>query len=121
MSLALCFQNSSAQQKDLESKVSVVTVSYGAVACTCAQWIIKKSNGDQEYIFLEPANKNLTNSDGIWDGEHLPLQLKLTGRFYKQKGYPKNYHPTKGNPEPARVFKYDKIRILSPYFRNKRH
>ncbi|MGZ3929343.1 MAG: hypothetical protein ACXVJG_20450 [Mucilaginibacter sp.] len=127
-SLLICFFVVSAQQKvqlahpkDLDDKTVTIVVNYGAVACSCAQWLVSKKSNTQEYIYLEPLNKLLPNAEDIWDGKNLPLQLRLTGRFYKQKGYPQNYYQGKGTPEPAKVFRYEKIEILSRYFRNKRH
>lgn len=101
-------------------KDTAITVSYGVVSCTCAQWIIFTKQA-REYIYLEPADKRLINADGIWDGGHVPLRLKVIGSFYKHKGIPPNYRELKGSPDSARIFKYRKIEILSAYFRNKKH
>ncbi|MEO6851953.1 MAG: hypothetical protein ABI166_15025 [Mucilaginibacter sp.] len=110
-----------ATPNELENPSQIITVSYGSVACTCAQWIIQNGIKEREYIFLEPATKKLIDAENIWNGKYLPLKLKLTGSFFKQKGYPKNYHSEKGKPEPARVFRYTKIEIVTPYFKNKKH
>jgi len=101
-------------------KNTVITVAYGAVACTCAQWVIYPTQ-NREYIYLERTNKRLIDANDLWDGAHLPLLLKLTGSFYKNKGIPPNYREVKGSPDSARIFKYRKIEILSTYFRNKKH
>jgi len=101
----------------LENKTLVITVSYGAIACECAQWMLVKNKGEREYIFLEPASKQLINARHIWDGNHLPLQLRLTGKFYIGTGFPENYKLEKGGDDPAKVFRYDKIEILTPYFK----
>ena len=101
-------------QEKLEKKTSTITVTYGYVGCTCAQWVINNSNinkPQREYIYLEPASDKLKNAENLVDGTHI-LKVKLTGHFYLGKGYPKNYHPTKGRGEIARVFRYDKIRIV---------
>ncbi|MGZ4038012.1 MAG: hypothetical protein ACXVPQ_09315 [Bacteroidia bacterium] len=105
----------------LENKTSSITVSYGGVACECAQWVLTGKADKREYIYLEPASKKLIDAEKIWDGMHLPLQFKLRGKFYNGIGFPQNYHPEKGDPGPARVFRYDKIEILSPYFKNRKH
>ncbi|MDN3583395.1 hypothetical protein [Mucilaginibacter flavus] len=101
-------------------KDTVITVMYGAVACTCAQWIIYPTQ-NREYIYLEQTNKRLIDADHIWDGAHVPLHLKLTGNFDNNKGIPPSFRGAKGNPDPARIFKYTRIEILSVYFRNKKH
>jgi hypothetical protein len=101
-------------------KDTVITVEYGAVSCTCAQWVIF-SKQDREYIYLERVDKRLIEADHIWDGKHLPLNLKLTGSFYKNKGIPSRYREVKGSPYPAKIFKYRKIEILTSYFKNKKH
>jgi hypothetical protein len=104
-------------------KDTTITVAYGSVACTCAQWIIYPiyPTQNREYIYLQRTNKRLINADDIWDATHVPLHLKLTGSFDKNKGIPPSYQGAKGNPDPARIFKYTRIEILSVYFKNKKH
>ena len=91
-------------------------VNYAAIGCTCAQWIPIKQKTDTvdapDLLYLERSNSTLMNADSLFDGLHLPIHLALTGQYYKNKGYPKNYTPAKGNPEPAKVFHYSTIRIL---------
>jgi len=108
--------NSFADKQKTGSKTETITVSFNAIACTCAQWTETKYNNNQnnrEYIFIERANDSFIDADSLWDGEHLPLTLKLTGQFISQSGYPKNYSPTKGSPDPAKVFQYNSIKIVS--------
>jgi len=94
-----------------------ITVSYSAIECGCPQWFLTKFKNIKflngvERFYLEPTNKSLINADGLWDGKHLPLTLRLTGKFSKEKELPKTYR-TKGTPEKARIFWYDKIIIIS--------
>ncbi|RVU02687.1 hypothetical protein EOD41_01745 [Mucilaginibacter limnophilus] len=99
--------------KRLDVKDTTITVAYAATGCSCAQWALKHSS-EYEYIYLEPKNTSIINADSLLDGEHL-FQLSLKGRFYKVKGYPENYDPGKGAGEPARVLKYERIKILKKY------
>jgi hypothetical protein len=104
--------------KTLSNKEQFITVSYGAISCECAQWMIEDapkehdSLTNREYLYLSRANDRLSIADTLWDGETLPLKLKLTGRFYQEIGYPPGYKPVKGDPEPARVFQYSKLTVV---------
>jgi hypothetical protein len=60
---------------------------------------------------LEPANDKLKDADNLVDGIDV-LTVKISGHFYLGKGYPENYNPAKGRGGVARVFRYDKIKIV---------
>lgn len=99
-------------------KTITITVSYAAIECGCPQWFETKFKNVKflkgvERFYLEPVNKDLKNSNDLYDGEHLPLTVKVTGRFSSNKEAPVTYH-TKGTPEKARIFWYDKITVVSP-------
>ncbi|RZK04837.1 MAG: hypothetical protein EOO46_16270 [Flavobacterium sp.] len=102
--------------RNLLAKSLTIEVSYSAISCECAQWIEEKNVGidsdSSYYFYLERASSDLINADTLWDGVNLPLKLKLTGQFYRDKGYPKGYRPGKGIPQPAKVFRYTKIQII---------
>jgi hypothetical protein len=115
--ITLCANRQFTQaQTTLDKKPSTIIVTYGYIGCPCAQWIINNRYAktiNREHIFLEPANNKLVEAESLVDGSNI-VRIKITGHFYKKKGYPKNYHPVKGNPDPASVFRYDKIRDISP-------
>ncbi|RYU94267.1 hypothetical protein [Emticicia agri] len=102
----------------LSEKENTITVSYAAIACGCPQWFETKFK-DIAFLegvgkfYVEPISKDLIDANTIWDGEHLPLTIKVTGRFSKEKGIPRNRF-TKEIPEEAQVFWYDKIKVISP-------
>jgi hypothetical protein len=101
-------------QKNLEKKPHTIIVSYGMVACSCAQWIIDTRDTNvyhREYIYLERGDKKLVDADYLFDGMH-PVKLKVTGYFYTEKGVSPNYRNAKGEPDTARIFKYYKIQRL---------
>ena len=105
-------------KKGSSGKEITITVSYAAIECGCPQWFETKFKGVKflegvERFYLEPADKDLINANALWDGKRLPLTIKITGRFSKEKGIPVTYH-TKGTPEKARIFWYNKITIVSP-------
>ncbi|MFT3903463.1 MAG: hypothetical protein QM727_09830 [Niabella sp.] len=107
-------------KKELSGKAVTITVSYAAIACSCAQWFETKYENVSflegvERFYMEPMDAALLNANDLWDGESLPLKLKVTGRFSKEKGVPLT-HSIKGEPEKARIFWYDKITVLSPSF-----
>jgi hypothetical protein len=104
--------------KTLNDTVLTIIVSFAAISCECAQWIVGdaqsnfESPADLEHIFLVKAENKLPDADTLWDGVTLPLKLQLTGRFYREIGYPPNYKPGKGDPMPARVFRYSKLAVV---------
>jgi hypothetical protein len=91
-------------------------VSYAVQSCTCPQWFETKEqkpfNEGVEYFYLEAANANITKADSLFNGTNIPVRISVSGQFYSKKGFPANYFPAKGDPEPARVFRYDKIELL---------
>jgi hypothetical protein len=97
---------------EMDSLPTTIEVTYGHVACPCAQWIIDdKSSDGREYIYVEPANTEVKDAESLLY-DYWVVQLKLTGKFYKQPGYPIGYDPVKGNPDPARVFRYSKLKVV---------
>jgi hypothetical protein len=88
-----------------------LTVTYSAIACTCAQWKIDNSKVNN-YIYLEPANKKLLDANQIWDGKALPLKVKVRGNYKSGSGLPKSYENIKGNPKPGKVFLYTYIKVI---------
>jgi hypothetical protein len=104
--------------RQIAGKTISMTVSYAAIECGCPQWFQKKGENvaylqGAERFYLEPINKNLINANDLWDGEHLPLILEVNGTLSKKKENPITYH-VKGTPEKARIFWYDKIKVISP-------
>ena len=107
-----CTETNQAQTK-LNSQALTIIVSYGYVGCTCAQWVIndqRMNTTKAEYIYLERANKRLIKADNLPDGLH-SMMIKVTGYFNAEKGLPRNF-PVKGDPAPARVFRYSKIQEI---------
>lgn len=103
-------------QKDYLEDSIIVIASYAAIECGCPQWFETKYKHVKflegvERFYLEPTSKNLTIANDLWDGEHLPLTVRVTGRFSKEKELPRSYH-TKTIPEKARIFWYNEITIL---------
>ncbi len=106
-------------EKDIQyspkEDTTILNLSYNAIACTCAQWSDTKSAADKnnrEYYFLVPANRQLINADKLYKGDNLPIQIQVTGQIIDYAGYPTGYNPTEGNPEPATVFRYTKIKVF---------
>lgn len=102
---------------ELSDSTVTMTVSYAAIACGCPQWFESRYNHvpfleGVERFYLEPINSDLLNANDLWDGKKLPLTITVVGRFSKVKGVPKTYH-VKGDPERARIFWYNKIKVIS--------
>ena len=99
----------------LSRQTKTLDVSYVAIMCTCPQWFETKYANDTsniEHFYLEPASDKIVAANRLYDGTNIPLRISVTGQFYSKKGYPANYFPTKGDPEPARVFRYDKLKFI---------
>lgn len=108
-------QTSARARKD--PKTISITVSYAAIECGCPQWFETKFKKRLflrgiERFYLEPTNKTLINANDLWDGQTLPLTLKVVGSFSESKEAPRTYN-TKGSPEKARIFWYKSIIIVS--------
>ncbi len=105
-------------KNELSDKKITIAVSYAHIACGCPQWFQTKYENvpfleGVERFYLEPSNSSLTIANDIWNGEHLPPTLKVTGRFSKEKLLPPKLG-SKDEPEKARIFWYDKITVVSP-------
>lgn len=96
----------------LESTVHKIKVSGVNYACECADWRIVEIDGKAidwekgEDIFIEPVNDWLQN-----EGTRMGNVMLLTGRFYKRKGFPRNFH-SEQMPEKARVFQYTSFGLM---------
>jgi len=66
----------------------------------------------KQYYFLEPANDKLTNSDKLWQGNNLPLQIQVTAQIVSYAGCPTGYNPTKGDPKAGMIFRYTKLKVF---------
>ncbi len=115
---------SNCKTNELEEKEQTIELSYIAWACDCANWAtvenIYKYNdnfGDtlsDLSVFIEPANESLKLPDTLgYNGD----VIKFTGRFYKNKGFPKDYQSFE-NPKKARVFQYIKYQIIESNYKN---
>ena len=88
--------------------------------CNCADFIDTthyKTNpvtehGDNEFFFIEAAQPGQD-----WNRDHFMKNtyVRLTGRFYIDKGIPREYElgHMEDKPDHARVFKFDKIEYLT--------
>jgi hypothetical protein len=101
---------------DPETKIETLTLQYNAISCTCAKWSetkIKNKTDKKSNYWLEPANEKLIQADTIFDGENLPIEIKVTGQIVSENGFPKQKSLTKvGQEEAGKVFRYIKIEII---------
>ncbi|WP_113635884.1 hypothetical protein [Nubsella zeaxanthinifaciens] len=98
-----------------ESKIETLTLTYNAISCTCAQWSEKKYADNPEkrvYYWLEPANDKLIKADELFNGENLPIIIKVTGQIITEKGFPKRRLVKVGEDKAGKVFRYTKIEII---------
>lgn len=98
-----------------DSKIQTLTLHYNAISCTCAQWSEPKfdNNPDKRILYwLEPSNQTLINADTLFNGENLPVQIKVTGQIVSENGFPKRELSKVGQDEAGKVFRYTKIEVL---------
>ncbi|CAD0004135.1 hypothetical protein [Flavobacterium chungangense] len=99
-----------------KSKIETLTLIYNAISCTCAQWSETRFNSIADkkiYYWLEPATQKLINANKLFNGEDLPVIIKVTGQIISEKGFPKNQNLTKvGQEEAGKVFRYTKIEVI---------
>ena len=98
-----------------DTKIETLTLIYNAISCTCAQWSETRFSNEIEqkkYYWLEQANEKLINADTLFNGEHLPVIIKVTGQFVTENGFPKRELAKVGQDEAGRVFRYTKIEII---------
>lgn len=101
-----------------DTKVETLILNYNAISCSCAQWsdsrFDKKENPDKKnYYWLESANEKLINADHLFNGENLPIQIKVIGQIVSEHGFPKRKNLSKvSEDEAGEVFRYTKIEIL---------
>jgi len=97
------------------SKVETLTLIYNAISCTCAQWSETRKNEDtnkKQNFWLEPANEKLIKVDTLYNGENLPVIIKVTGQLISENGFPKRELTKVGKDEAGKVFRYTKIEVL---------
>jgi hypothetical protein len=101
--------------KDLEDSVKVIELTYIGFFCQCANWITENDYTNHNdslqnhSIFIEPIEPTSKLPDTLGYPGDL---IRFTGKFYKDKGYPKNYPITEMQVEKARVFRYDNYEVL---------
>ena len=97
-----------------DSKVETLTLIFNAISCTCAQWSETRFNdeNDKIYYWLEPAKKGLTNADKLFNGENLPVIIRVTGQIVSENGFPKRDLAKVRQDEAGKVFRYTKIKVI---------
>lgn len=98
-----------------ESKIDTLTLIYNAISCTCAQWSEARFSNNTEnkkFYWLEPANEKLINADTLFNGENLPVIIKVTGQVVTENGFPKRELLKVGQEEAGKVFRYTKIEVI---------
>jgi hypothetical protein len=105
----------------LSDHEETITLTYVNWACDCADFVetkhfkenpISEPKSDA-YIFIEPSRPELKLDTGFYSEQHFYKYIRLTGRFYLDKGIPESYEmKTPEKPDHAKVFRYDKIEYI---------
>jgi hypothetical protein len=99
-----------------------IEVTYVNWACDCADFVETKNfktspisePEEDDYLFVEPAREEVNLDSTYYSRLHFSKNLKLTGRFYIDKGIPTSYEmKTPLKPEHAKVFLYDKVEFVN--------
>lgn len=100
----------------LENQIAKIKVTYITYGCECANWRIKTIKGEAskmnkgEDIFIEASDpKNEIPELAYQNGK----TIELIGKFYKQKGFPKDYQQSEQPVEKARIFRYSTFKIIN--------
>ncbi len=104
----------------LSDKEEVIEVYYVNWACDCAQWIETKyskanpnyKTNESDCIYIESENQQLQVIEDEFARDYFLKRLKLTGKFYKNKGISSTYAAENEKPDKAKVFRYSKIEII---------
>jgi hypothetical protein len=105
------------KENKLEPNTQKIQLQYVAFACACANWATAKDikqysdtgNLSEHCIFVEPENLKLTLSDTLgYNGDI----VEFTGKYYVNKGYPKDYLQNEEPVEKAKVFRYTSYKII---------
>lgn len=71
------------------------------------------NEGEQDFIFIEPSSPDIRPDSAFYNQGHFYKHLRLTGRFYLDKGIPGTYEmKTPIKPDHARVFRYHKVEYV---------
>ena len=98
-----------------DSKIETLTLIYNSISCTCAQWSENRKNEQTDKTknyWLEPANENLIKADTLFNGENLPVIIKVTGQVITENGFPKRELTKVSQDEAGKVFRYTKIKVI---------
>lgn len=98
-----------------DTKIETLTLVYNAISCTCAQWSetrFKNSTNKGPHYWLEPANEKLIEADNLFDGNNIPIIIKVTGQVVTEKGFPKRELVKVSKEEAGKVFRYSKLEVL---------
>lgn len=106
----------------LDNNIQVLELEYVDWFCACANWATEedikkyKDTGklSNHCIFIEPSNSTIDLPDTLGYSGDL---IKFTGRFYKNKGYPKGYFIGEEKVDKAKVFKYTNYVVLRSKYR----
>ena len=113
------------EKNSLSDKVETIELTYIACACDWANWATKEdlekyseNIGDTlayQSIFIEPANQSLELPDTLSYSNDI---IRFTGRFNKNKGFPKDYQSFE-NPYEARVFRYTDYEVVKSNYQER--
>ena len=102
--------------KNLSNNTETIELKYIDWGCACANWLptatanaLDNAQMANNCIFIEAQNQNVK----ILEKDKKNSTVKLTGRFYKDKGISRDYiKQTSEKPKPAKVFKYTAVQVL---------
>ncbi|MCD9019538.1 hypothetical protein [Parachryseolinea silvisoli] len=104
----------------LSDKIETIDAHHINWACDCADFTFRRTPPvdigaipDADIFFIEASDPALEVSRAFYDSGYFYQYLRLTGRFYIDRGISRSYElKTPEKPEHDRVFRYDKIEYV---------
>jgi hypothetical protein len=104
----------------LSDKVETIDVIRVNWACDCSDFTYRRTLPvdigeipDADFFFIEASDPSLKVHEAFYDSGYFRQYLRLTGRFYTDRGISRTYElKTPEKPEHAKVFRYDKIEYI---------
>lgn len=94
-----------------EEKITITAFYYGNTN-GAEIFSIVKNGGEDDRLYLEPANKNLTIPTSFKQLKDSGYVLKLYGSYYKGKAIPERFFNIRPKPEKYPVFRYESLEMV---------
>lgn len=98
--------------KTLEAEKINITAFYYGNTSGAEIFSVVKNGGEDDRLYLEPANKNLMVPPSFKQLKDSGYVLKLYGAYYKGKAIPERFFNIRPKPEKYPVFRYENLEMV---------